>query len=315
MQIDDDEEHFMNVDALAQLLSDAVDEERLHANEPMSKHTTFKVGGPVDFFVSVASLDELVAVLEACRAANAPWYVIGCGSDLLIADEGLDGVCICLGEHFASIRIEGTQLIAKAGATNEQVAEAACAAGLSGYEFASGIPGSIGGAAIMNAGAYDGEFAHVCVEVSCLTPDGEVVTVPADEADWRYRHSMRSDEGYVILEATLQLVPWDASQIRARMDELAERRSAKQPLELGSAGSTFKRPLGHYAGKLIDDAGMRGHTCGGAQVSPKHCGFVVNMGTARARDVRQVIEDVQNAVFADSGVMLEPEVRMWGFDD
>lgn len=305
----------MNTDALAQLLAKAIDEERLHANEPMSAHTTFRVGGPVDFFASVASLDELVAVLEACRKANAPWYVIGCGSDLLIADEGLDGVCICLGEHFADIRVDGTRVIAQAGATNEQVAKAACEAGLSGYEFASGIPGSIGGAAIMNAGAYDGEFAHVCVEVTCLTPAGEVVTVPASEADWRYRHSMMSDEGYIVLDATLQLVPWDTSQIRARMDELAERRAAKQPLELGSAGSTFKRPLGHYAGKLIDDAGMRGHTCGGAQVSIKHCGFVVNMGTASARDVRQVISDVQDAVFADSGVVLEPEVRMWGFDD
>lgn len=305
----------MNTDALAQHLSDVIDEQRLHANEPMSAHTTFKVGGPVDLFVSVASVEELAAVLEACREANVPWYVIGCGSDLLIADEGLDGVCICLGEHFADIRIEGTRLIAKAGATNEQVAEAACAAGLSGYEFASGIPGTIGGAAIMNAGAYDGEFAHVCIEVSCLAPDGDIVTVPANQADWRYRHSMMSDEGYIILEATLQLVPWDAGQIRARMDDLAEQRAAKQPLELGSAGSTFKRPLGHYAGKLIDDAGMRGHTCGGAQVSTKHCGFVVNMGTARASDVRQVIEDVQSAVFADSGVLLEPEVRMWGFDD
>lgn len=305
----------MDMNMLGERLASAIDEERLHLNEPMSAHTTFKVGGPVDFFVSVASLDELVAVLDACRTAGVPWHVIGCGSDLLVADEGLDGVCICLGEHFADIRVEGTRLVAQAGATNEQVAEAACAAGLSGYEFASGIPGSIGGAAIMNAGAYDGEFAHVCVEVSCLTPDGRVVTVPADEADWRYRHSMMSDEGYIVLEATLQLVPWDASQIRARMDDLAAQRSAKQPLELGSAGSTFKRPLGHYAGKLIDDAGMRGHTCGDAQVSTKHCGFVVNMGTARARDVRQVIEDVQNAVFADSGVMLEPEVRMWGFDD
>lgn len=305
----------MDTDTLARMLTDAIDAKRLHANEPMSEHTTFKVGGPVDFFISIASVDELVAVLEACRTANAPWHVIGCGSDLLVADAGLSGVCICLGVHFCDIRIDGTRLIAKAGATNEQVAEAACAAGLTGYEFASGIPGSIGGAAIMNAGAYDGEFAHVCTEVQCLTPDGRVITVPASEADWRYRHSMMSDEGYIILEATLQLVPWDKKQIRARMDELAEQRCAKQPLELGSAGSTFKRPLGHYAGKLIDDAGMRGHTRGGAQVSSKHCGFVVNMGTATARDVRQVIEDVQNAVFADSGVRLEPEVRMWGFDD
>ncbi len=305
----------MNTDTLANRLEIAIDAERLLKGEPMSAHTTLKVGGPVDFFASIASVDELVAVLDACRLANAPWHVIGCGSDLLVADEGIEGVCICLGEHFADIRVDGTRVIAQAGATNEQVAEAACEAGLSGYEFASGIPGSIGGAAIMNAGAYDGEFAHVCVEVTCLTPAGEVVTVPASEADWRYRHSMMSDEGYIVLDATLQLVPWDTSQIRARMDELAERRAAKQPLELGSAGSTFKRPLGHYAGKLIDDAGMRGHTCGGAQVSTKHCGFVVNMGTASARDVRQVISDVQDAVFADSGVVLEPEVRMWGFDD
>lgn len=305
----------MDAALLKQLLEDIVPAERLHIDEPMSAHTTFKVGGPVDFFISIASVDELKRVLDACRQANAPYRIIGRGSDLLISDDGLDGVCIHLGDDFAAIEVDGTQLTAQAGATNRQVSDAAHQAGLSGYEFASGIPGSIGGAAIMNAGAYDGEFADVCVSVTCLTRDGEVIEVPSSEADFRYRHSMMSNEGHIVLGATLQLVPWNKEQIAARVDELDARREEKQPLELGSAGSTFKRPIGYFAGKLIDDAGMRGHTRGGAQVSNKHCGFVVNTGTATANDIRKVIEDVQNAVFADSGVLLEPEVRMWGFDD
>ncbi|MDY2722740.1 MAG: UDP-N-acetylmuramate dehydrogenase, partial [Coriobacteriales bacterium] len=204
---------------------------------------------------------------------------------------------------------------AQAGATNKQVAEAARDAGLTGYEFASGIPGSIGGAAIMNAGAYDGEFKDVGVSVTCLTLEGEVVTVSAADAQWNYRHSMMSDRGYIVLDATIHLVPFDKDKISARMAELKQRREDKQPLELGSAGSTFKRPIGYYAGKLIQDAGMQGHTVGRAQVSTKHAGFVVNMGGATAADIRQVIVDVQNAVFADAGVHLETEVRMWGFDD
>ncbi len=284
-------------------------------DEPLSRHTTFKVGGPTDVFVSPASIDELEAALQAARRANAPWHVLGCGSNVLVSDDGLEGLCIHLGEKFAAIRIEGSKLTAQAGATNEDVAQAACAAGLSGYEFASGIPGSIGGAAIMNAGAYDGEFKDVCTEVECLTLAGDVVTVSAEEAKWGYRHSMMSDKGHIVLSATLQLVPFDKASIQARMDELKARREEKQPLELGSAGSTFKRPIGHYAGKLIEEAGMRGHTVGGAQVSTKHCGFVVNFDHATASDVRAVIADVQKAVLADSGVFLEPEVRMWGFDD
>lgn len=305
----------MDTALLTELLEESIPAERLRFDEPMSGHTTFKVGGPVDVFVSIASIEELKAVIEACRKAQAEYRIIGCGSDLLVSDDGLDGVCIHLGEDFANISVKDTRLTAQAGATNKQVSDAAHQAGLSGYEFASGIPGSIGGAAIMNAGAYDGEFADVCVSVTCLTPSGDVVEVSNPDADFRYRHSMMSNEGYIVLSATLQLVPWDKDQIGARVDELTARREAKQPLELGSAGSTFKRPIGYYAGKLIDDAGMRGHSHGGAQVSNKHCGFVVNTGSATANDIRQVIEDVRNAVFADSGVLLEPEVRMWGFDD
>ena len=305
----------MNSDLLAHLLEERFTAELLRFDEPMSKHTSFAIGGPADFFVSVCSIEDIQDACQIARTANAPWHIVGAGSDLLIADAGLRGLVIHLGEHFADIRINGNTLFAQAGASNESVANAALQAGLTGYEFACGIPGTIGGAAIMNAGAYEGEFAHVCSSVTCLTPDGEVVEVSAAQADWSYRHSMMSDKGYIVIDASLHLIPWDKEQIRARMEDLQSRRAEKQPLELGSAGSTFKRPPGYYAGKLIQDAGMRGHTRGGAQVSTKHCGFVVNLGNARAQDVRDVIDDVQKAVLADSGVHLEPEVRMWGFDD
>ena len=304
----------MNTDTLANRLEIAIDAERLLKGEPMSAHTTFKVGGPVDFFASIASVDELVAVLDACRLANAPWHVIGCGSDLLVADEGIEGVCICLGEHFADIRVDGTRVIAQAGATNEQVAEAACEAGLSGYEFASGIPGSIGGAAIMNAGAYEGQFSDVAVEVRCLVPDGNswsIVSVPAAEANWGYRTSRMMREGWVVLGATLQLRADSPAAIAARMEELRERRESKQPLEMPSAGSTFKRPEGHFAGALIQEAGCQGLRVGGAQVSEKHAGFVVNTGDAPAADVLALIAEVQRRVRQTTGVELEPEVRLW----
>ena len=284
-------------------------------NEPMSRHTTFSIGGPADFLVQPRDAGEVRAAIEAARETSAPVHVIGCGSNVLVSDVGLPGLVIKIGPQMAAVSVEGELVRAQAGATNEQVARAALDAGLSGYEFASGIPGSIGGAAIMDAGAYDGEFRDVCIEVTCLTPDGEVVVVPAADADWGYRHSMMMDRGYIVLEAVLKLEHADHDEIQARMDELARRRSDKQPLELPSAGSTFKRPEGHFAGKLIQDAGMRGHTVGGAQVSQKHCGFVVNAGGASAADVLQVIHDVQDAVRVSSGVELEPEVRLWGFED
>lgn len=305
----------MDSELMAKLLEERFPAEHFTCDEPMSEHTSFGIGGPVDFFVSASSVEDIKCALQIARETNAPWHVIGAGSDLLIADAGLRGLVIHLGDRFADIRIDGNVLYAQAGATNEAVADAAMEAGLTGYEFACGIPGSIGGAAIMNAGAYEGEFAHVCESVTCLDPKGEVVKIEAGEADWSYRHSMMSDKGYIVLDACLRLLPWNKEQIKERMDELQKRRAEKQPLELGSAGSTFKRPPGYYAGKLIQDAGMRGYTRGGAQVSEKHCGFVVNLGTATAQDVRDVINDVQKAVLADSGVHLEPEVRMWGFDD
>lgn len=282
-------------------------------DEPLSAHTTFRCGGPADYLVRPSDAADILAAINAAKEAGEPWWIIGCGSDLLVSDRGLRGVVIEIGARMARIEVKGNTVYAQAGATNEAVAQVALEAGLSGYEFASGIPGSIGGAAIMNAGAYDGEFKDVAVSVTCLFPDGCVREVSAAEADWGYRHSMMSDEGLIILAATLQLAPGNTDEIRAKMDDLAQRRSSKQPLEMASAGSTFKRPEGYFAGKLIQDAGMQGHSVGDAQVSTKHAGFVVNTGNATAEDVLQVIRDVQAAVKEQFGVTLETEVRMWGF--
>lgn len=303
----------MNVEALHTALAQTFASDDLLLSEPMAKHTTFRCGGPAMFYVRASEASDITAAINAAKKCGAPWWVIGSGSDLLISDAGLPGVVIEVGQRMARVTVEGTVVKAQAGATNEAVAQAALEAGLTGYEFASGIPGSIGGAAIMNAGAYDGEFKDVAASVTCLFPDGQVREVPAAEADWGYRHSMMSDEGLVVLGATLQLESGDPEEIHAKMDDLAQRRSSKQPLEMASAGSTFKRPEGYFAGKLIQDAGMQGHSVGDAQVSTKHAGFVVNTGNASAADVLQVIRDVQAAVKAQFGVTLETEVRMWGF--
>ena len=215
-------------------------------------------------------------------------------------------------DNLSAIRVDGTRIVAGAGATNAAVAEAACTAGLSGYEFACGIPGTVGGAAIMNAGAYDGEFSQVCACVTCVTPEGRIVEVPREEAEWSYRHSMFDAARYVVVAATLELAPADPVDIRARMDELTAKREAKQPIDMPSAGSTFKRPEGHFAAALIDQAGLKGLAVGGAQVSTKHTGFVVNAGDATSADVKALIAEVQRRVLESSGVALEPEVRMWG---
>lgn len=295
-------------------LATIVGEENVRPLEPLAPHTTFKIGGPADAFVSPRSVEEVSQVVCACEQAGVSWRVIGCGSDLLVSDEGVEGVVIEVRDNLSAIRADGTRIVAGAGATNAAVAEAACAAGLSGYEFACGIPGTVGGAAIMNAGAYEGAFADVARELICVDGDGNLVHVSHDDADWGYRHSMMSDRGLIVVEATLELAPAPQAAIRAKIDDLTARREAKQPLDMPSAGSTFKRPEGYFAGKLIQDAGLRGYRVGGAQVSEKHTGFVVNAGGATAADVRQLICDVQDRVRATQGVDLHPEVRMWGFE-
>lgn len=457
----------------------------LRENEPLAAHTTFRIGGPARWLALPSSEEEVRAVVLACRRLGWPWRVLGLGSNILAADEGLDEVIIKLADRFAVIEmapeasLEGAErteeadaakdvahagegcaergrvasasayaasaagaaepagtaegaaraasvtdavdaepaegaasmagtadaawaagntqdavrpvgaadaakiadalagvvergsrgaaaaaavagvaalkaalggasvlpggvqsvsretsgagapagdatdarpddeaartwlVFAQAGATNAEVAEAACAAGLAGYEFASGIPGTVGGAAVMNAGAYGGEFADVAVSVRCLTPEGAVVDVPAADAAWGYRSSLMMERGYVVLGAILRLTCDDPAVIRARMDDLAQRRDEKQPLDMPSAGSTFKRPEGHFAGKLIQDAGLQGFAVGGAQVSTKHAGFVVNTGDATAADVRILIAQIQERVEERSSVRLEPEVRLW----
>ena len=298
--------------SLTERLADIVGKANVRLSEPLSLHTTFKIGGPAELFVSPCSVAEVSQVVLACEQAGEPWRVLGCGSDLLVSDEGVDGVVIEVRDNLSSIRVEGSRIVAEAGATNADVAEAARAAGVSGYEFAGGIPGTIGGAAIMNAGAYDGEFSQVCVRVTCVTPEGRIVEVPRDETEWSYRHSMFDAARYVVVAATLELSPAPEEDIRARMDELTSKREAKQPIDMPSAGSTFKRPEGYFAAALIDQAGLGGLSVGGAQVSTKHTGFVVNAGDATAADVQSLIAEVQRRVFEDSGVMLEPEVRMWG---
>lgn len=283
----------------------------VHAEEPLAAHTTFEIGGPAQWLVEPATEEQVCAVAALCRAEGVRLRVLGLGSNVLAADAGVRGVVLKLADRFARIEVRGSEIVVQAGASNAAVAEAACAAGLAGYEFASGIPGTVGGAAVMNAGAYDGEFKDVAVEVRCLAPDGALVDVSAEEARWSYRHSMMNDRGYIVLGAVLRLHPDEPCAIRARMDDLRRRREEKQPLEMPSAGSTFKRPVGYFAGKLIQDAGLRGYRVGGAQVSIKHTGFVVNAGGATAADVKQLIADVQERVFACEGVRLEPEVRMW----
>ena len=302
-------------DNLSQRLINIVGADNVAFDEPMSKHTTFRVGGPADLFVTPCSTDELQAVLTACRESGVHTYILGCGSNVLVADGGLRGVVVRIGPKMSDVQVndDGT-VIAQAGAMNSKIARAVQAAGFAGYEFAAGIPGSIGGAAIMNAGAYGGELRDVATGVTCLDANGNLIKLTAAETDWSYRHSMMGDAGYIVVSVSLQLHSDDPAEIQERMDDLSRRRNDKQPLDLPSAGSTFKRPEGHFAGKLIQDAGMQGYTVGGAQVSTKHAGFVVNVGGATAADVLQVIRDVQAAVLADAGVQLEPEVRLWGFD-
>ena len=295
-------------------LIDISGENNVLADEPMSAHTTFRVGGPADYFVTPESEEAVARVCALCRESGMPLYVIGCGSNLLVADAGLRGIVLKIGSKLGAVEVlDDGRINAQAGALNALVAREALNAGLGGFEFAAGIPGSIGGAAIMNAGAYGGELRDVATGVTCLTPEGEIAYVDAEEAGWSYRHSKMGDDGSIVLSVDLRLSPDDPEAIRARMKDLAGRRAEKQPLDLPSAGSTFKRPEGYYAGKLIQDAGMQGYSVGGAQVSTKHAGFVVNTGGATASDIMHVIEDVQAAVLEQFGIELEPEVRRWGF--
>ena len=279
--------------------------------EPMKKHTTFRVGGPADVLVQP---DEtaLAAILALCRQYHVPYSFIGNGSNLLVGDKGIRGVVIEMTDPMGNIEVDGTKITAQAGAMLSKIANTAASNGLGGMEFAAGIPGSVGGAVVMNAGAYGGEMKDIIERVYVLDENGAQLELDRDALDLGYRHSCIPEKKYIVTKVVLELVPRDEVEIRSKMKDLNEKRAGKQPLQYPSAGSTFKRPEGYFAGKLIMDAGLRGYQVGGAQVSEKHCGFVINKGDATAADICQLMRDVSDKVQAQFGVVLEPEVKMIG---
>ena len=296
------------IDTLRELVS----AEAVHPKEPMHKHTTFRIGGPADCLVEIESTEALRRVQRYLRLVEIPYTITGNGSNLLVSDLGYRGVILQLGSRFAEVRVEGNTVTAQAGALLSRIAKTALEHGLTGFEFAAGIPGTAGGAVVMNAGAYGGEMKQVIQSVTVLDPEGEELVLDNETMEFGYRTSVLKRRPLVVTEITLQLTPGDPVQIRERMEELARQRREKQPLEYPSAGSTFKRPEGYFAGKLIMDANLRGFQIGGARVSDKHCGFVINAGGATACDVAALMAEVQRRVEEQSGVRLEPEVILLG---
>lgn len=287
--------------------------ENVLKDELMKKHTTFRVGGPADWLVTPTEEEQIREVVNLLRTENIPYYVMGNGSNLLVGDKGYRGVIIQLGKNLSQIRMtEEGVLYAQAGALLSKIAAEALAQSLTGFEFASGIPGTLGGAVMMNAGAYGGEMKHVLKDALALTANGELRVLPVEQMALGYRTSIFAQNGDIVLSAQIRLQEGSTEEIRAYMDELKEKRITKQPLEYPSAGSTFKRPEGYFAGKLIEDTGLRGFQVGGAQVSEKHCGFVINKEQATAADILSLIEQVSDRVEAKFGVRLEPEVKRIG---
>lgn len=286
--------------------------DNVYRNEPMRKHTTFRIGGPADFYLCPHSAKEIQKAVAICREEELPYFILGNGSNLLVSDQGYRGVVIQIWKNVSDILVEGCRIRAKAGASLAKIAGEALEEGLTGMEFAAGIPGTLGGAVVMNAGAYGGEMKDILQEVLVMDEQGEIFTLKKEELHLGYRTSIIKEKGYIVLAAALELKPGDRKEIKEKMDELKQRRVEKQPLDMPSAGSTFKRPEGYFAGKLIMDAGLRGFSVGGAQISEKHCGFVVNTGKATANDVLTLIREVQKRVRDKFGVELETEVKFLG---
>ena len=293
-------------------LRDRLGEEGLKLAEPMREHTTFRVGGPAELFLMPKNGEEVADAIRILRKYDVPVMILGNGSNLLVRDKGIRGAVILIGSRMSDICVKGEELEAQGGALLSTAAAKAADAALTGLEFAGGIPGSIGGAVVMNAGAYGGEMKDVLISVDVLTQALERKTIPAEEMELGYRHSIVQEKGYIVLGAKLRLQKGDMDVIRSRMAELAEQRREKQPLQYPSAGSTFKRPTGYFAGKLVQDAGLKGKTIGGAQVSEKHAGFLINRKDATAQDILELIAYCQKEVEAQFGVHLETEVKIVG---
>lgn len=293
-------------------LIDAAGRDQVFVNQTMDRYTTFRVGGPADYLVTPDSAEKIIKVMEIAIEAGIPYYIVGNGSNLLVRDKGYRGIVIVIGEAMSSITLEGNRIKAQAGALLSRIGAVAADHCLAGFEFASGIPGSIGGACVMNAGAYGGEMKDVLYKLKAINPDRKIQEFTLTEMELSYRRSFFSGKEYVIIEAEVELKPGSESEIRATMKDLTERRTSKQPLEYPSAGSTFKRPEGYFAGKLIEESGLKGRGVGGACVSEKHTGFIINKDHATAQDVLDTIELVKKTVLTEQGIVLEPEVRIIG---
>ena len=293
-------------------LTSFMNKEDIKTNEPMSKHTSFRVGGPARVFLTIHCEEILSKVLRALNDRKLPYFVLGNGSNLLVSDAGYEGVMVYLGEEFADIEVQGNRIKAGAAAFLGKVAREALKEELTGLEFAAGIPGSLGGGVVMNAGAYGGELSQVVTSVRAMNAVGNIILLEKNELLLGYRTSIFKLHPLVILEVTMELQKGNKEEIGGRMNEYTKARIEKQPLEYPSAGSTFKRPEGHFAGKLIMDAGLRGFCVGDAQVSEKHCGFVINKGNASASDIRKLMDEVSKKVKEQFGVELEPEVILLG---
>ncbi len=285
---------------------------QLKYNEPMSEHTSFRIGGGAEIMAFPQNREELSALLAEAKKWGITPAILGAGTNVLAPDEGMAGLVICLKDCLDGMELlEGNRIRVMAGVTMTRAAVFAANHGLSGLEFAHGIPGTVGGGVYMNAGAYGGEICQVCEEVEAMKPDGQVVILTGDEMGFSYRHSVLEDNGDIVLSATFRLEEKPTEEIKAKMKELMGKRSASQPLDLPSAGSAFKRPVGGYAAALIDEAGLKGFAVGGAAISTKHAGFAVNLGGATAQDVKSLLKQVSDTVFERSGIRLEPEVRIW----
>lgn len=294
--------------ALFEFLKSRLPEECIKRDEPMGLHTTFRVGGNADFFLEISSPKELADIIKYLKQTEHSYFILGNGSNLLVGDKGYDGVILHLGERFSGITVEKETITVQAGALLSTVAKTAAKHGLAGMEFASGIPGTIGGAVVMNAGAYDGEMKQIITMVTVMTDRGEILELDNETMEFGYRTSIIKNRPFIVLSARLDLKKGNIEEIQEKMDDFGNRRRSKQPLEYPSAGSTFKRPEGYFAGKLIMDAGFRGYRIGGAQVSEKHCGFIINVGNATAADISELMDEVIEKVKDKFDVTLEPEI-------
>lgn len=298
--------------AIYEYLTEFIPKENILLQETMDKHTTFQVGGMVEAFIQIDSKDQLIKLIPYFNKIEKEYFIVGNGSNLLVSDKGYKGIVIQMGPNLSNITFEGTQLTVEAGALLTKVAKAAAEYGLSGLEFAAGIPGTVGGAIVMNAGAYEGEMSHVVKSVTLLDREGNLLELDRATMEFGYRTSIIRKTPFIVVEVVLELQKGDSVAIMDKMEEFNKRRRDKQPLEYPSAGSTFKRPVGYFAGKLIMEAGLCGHSLGGAKVAEKHCGFIVNGGNATATEIWELISEVSFQVKQQFGVTLEPEVICLG---